>query len=181
MPIRIGVLLLLIAPLCGTAQVRPGQCGFDRWSVKTLTDRDRERVDFRPVDTTVAKLVAIRIHEIPYPDDGRIEPEELHVYRVRARLIEVRSEKDKDLHLLLADAADPDARMIAEIPEPACALGSGREEAFRQVHAAVFQMRLGDLIEIVGVGFFDYLHDSRGAAKNGFELHPVLSVRLVSQ
>ena len=172
-----GALLLLLAPVSVANQVRPGQCGFDRWSVKTLTDRDRGRVDFKPVDTTVAKLVAIRIHEIPYPDDGRIAPEELHVYRLRAKLIEVRSEKDKDLHLLLADVNNPEARMVAEIPNPDCAKGSGHEEEFRQARATLSQIGSGGLIEIVGVGFFDYLHEARGAAKNGFELHPVLSLR----
>lgn len=173
--------LLFFAPLTWVAQVRPGQCGFDRWSVKTLTDRDRKRVDFKPVDTEVAKLVRIRIHEIPYPDDGRIEPEELHVYKLRARLIEIRPEKDRDLHLLLTDLADPDSRMVAEIPDADCAKGSGYEEPFRQARAALSQIRLGSVIEIVGVGFFDYLHEARGAAKNGFELHPVLSLRLIKE
>lgn len=177
----VAVALLFVAPVIRVAQVRPGQCGFDRWSVKTLTDHDRRRVDFKPVDKTVSKLVSIRIHEIPYPDDGRIEPEELHVYKLRARLIEIRPEKDRDLHLLLVDMTDATSRMVAEIPDPVCAKGSGYEEQFRQARDDLSQIALGSVIEIVGVGFFDYLHEARGAAKNGFELHPVLSLRRITE
>ena len=68
--------------------------------------------------------------------------------------------------------------MVAEIPNADCAKGSGYEEQFKQARAAISQVGLGNVIEIVGVGFFDYLYDARGAAKNGFELYPVLSLRL---
>jgi len=31
-------------------------------------------------------------------------------------------------------------------------------------------------VTVTGVGFVDFLHDARGQAPNGFELHPVVSV-----
>src|SRR5690348_3223019 len=37
-----------------------GACGVERWAVKTLSDPDRERVQLRPVNTTVEALVAIQ-------------------------------------------------------------------------------------------------------------------------
>src|SRR5438105_1813193 len=101
---RLVVLPMILAAASGAdGQAVPGQCGYERWPVKILADRDRARVDFKPIDTTVAKLVAILIHEIPYPEDRRIEPEEFRVYRVRARLLAVYREKDHDLHLIIAD------------------------------------------------------------------------------
>ncbi len=157
----------------------PGQCGYDRWPVKTLTDEDSKRVNFKPVDTTVAKLAAIPIHEIPYPEDRRIAPEELQVYRVRARLVEVRRERDSDLHLIIGDLDDQNVRMIAEIPAPECTTGSGHEDGYRQARLVVLPLRRNAVIELVGVAFFDFLHDQRGGAKNGIELHPVLKVRAV--
>jgi hypothetical protein len=34
--------------------------------VKMPTDKDRNRVNFKPTETRVAKLASIPIHEIPY-------------------------------------------------------------------------------------------------------------------
>lgn len=159
-------------------QVHVGQCGYDRWAVKTLVDRDARRVDFTPIDSTVAKLGAIRIHEISYPENARIEPEELHTFRVQAKLIKLRREKDMDLHLILADLNNPEARMIAEVPDPACAKGSGYEAQLRAARAALSSISEQAQVEVIGVGFFDYLHESRGGARNGFELHPVLRIKI---
>ncbi|MGI9104515.1 MAG: hypothetical protein ACR2IF_18890 [Terriglobales bacterium] len=146
--------------------------------MKILADKDRKRVDMHPVDTTVAKLGAIPIHEIPYPYDRRIEPEELRVYRVKARLLRVKREKDSDLHLLVADVADDSKRMIVEIPAPECAEGTGHEEDYRAAREAVRTASPGAALEIMGVAFFDFLHEQHGAAPNGIELHPVLHVRI---
>jgi hypothetical protein len=160
-------------------QAAPRQCGYDRWPVKILSDKDRQRVNFTPIETTIAKLAAIPIHEIPYPRDRRIEPEELKVYKLRGKLIEVRPEKDSDLHLIIADLDKPDIRMIVEIPAPQCAQGTGHEEGYRKARDVLSEISLGSIVEIVGVGFFDFLHDARGGAKNGIELHPVLAVRII--
>jgi hypothetical protein len=172
------LLSLLLSGSDVQGQLAPRQCGFDRWPVKILADQDRSRVDLEPINTTVAELGAIPIHEIPYPYNERIHPEELHVYRVQARLLRVRHEKDSDLHLLLADLNDESIRMIAEIPAPECAEGTGHEEEYRKARAAVKDISFGSVIEVVGVGFFDFLHEQKGAAKNGVELHPVLRVTL---
>ena len=40
--------------------------------------------------------------------------------------------------------------------------------------------RIGDWIEITGVGFFDFEHSQCGVAPNAIELHPVLAVRRVA-
>jgi hypothetical protein len=113
------------------------------------------------------------------PYDRRIEPEELKVYKVRAKLIGVKQEKDSDLHLIIADLEKPAVRMIAEIPAPGCAEGTGHEKDYEKAKSAVWGISTGIVIEITGVGFFDFLHNTRGGATNGIELHPVLSVRAV--
>jgi hypothetical protein len=152
------------------------QCGFDRWPVKIWADKDAARVDLKPVDTTIRELGEIPIHEVPYPYDRRVEPEELKVYRVRARLVAIKLEKDSDLHLLLAEPEDDKVRMIAEAPAPECAEGTGHEELFRKVREQVGSLHRGDLVVVTGLGFFDFLHEQRGAAKNGIELHPIVSI-----
>jgi hypothetical protein len=103
------------------------------------------------------------------------------VYRIRARLLHVRGEKDSDLHLLLADLDDPDKRIIAEIPAPECAEGTNHEADYRTARTAVASIPLNNLVEVVGVGFFDFLHEQKGAARNGIELHPVIRIRLAER
>jgi hypothetical protein len=69
--------------------------------------------------------------------------------------------------------------MIAEIPASACTAGTGHEEQYRRGRTIVRTTPLGSEIELVGVGFFDFIHDQSGGARNGIELHPVLRVRLL--
>jgi len=140
---------------------------------------DRQSVDFKPVDTNVAKLVSIPIHEIPYPRDRRIGPEELHIYRLHGRVIKIRHEQDSDLHLILADLEKPTIQMIVEIPAPECGQGSGHEDDYRKARDAMPSIHIEDILEVTGVGFFDFIHTADGAAKNGFELHPVLKIQRV--
>lgn len=33
------------------------------------------------------------------------------------------------------------------------------------------------VVEVIGVAFFDALHEQIGAAPNGLELHPVITIR----
>jgi hypothetical protein len=152
------------------------QCGFERWPVKVLTDRDRALVDFKPTDTTVAALNNLKRHNT-HPYDRRVKDEELRVYRVRARLVEMHDEADSDLHLVIAEPDQPDVSMLAVIPASFCALGSGHESDYETARAYARGIAVGSLIEIAGVGFFDTIHSQTGVARNGFELHPVLRIR----
>jgi hypothetical protein len=154
------------------------QCGFERWPVKILTDQDRQLVDFSPVDETVSALNDLKPHDT-YPYDRRLRNEELRVYRVRARLVEMHDEADSDLHLVIAEPDKPDVTMIAEIPAPFCAIGSGHESDYKAARADALRIPEGSLVEVEGVGFFDKMHAQRGVARNGFEIHPVLRIRTV--
>jgi len=149
-----------------------------RWPVKTFRDPDRGRVRWAPVDTTIAAL-----GRIPRPPDSaisgrsRVPPHELTVYRVHARLRRVVGSGDGDLHLLLADPANPSRTMIAEVPHPWLALGSGLESVFRSERALLRAHRpsRGENVVVTGVGFFD--RPARGGSRsNELELHPVIGL-----
>ena len=151
-----------------------------RWPVKTLRDRDRGLVRFEPVDSTVAELSrAARPPDSAFRGGGRIAAEERTVYRVRAKLRGVIGGADGDMHLVLADPADRTRTILAEIPNPLLALGSGYEPVFRAERAllARHRRRKGEIVEVTGVGFFDYYISGR---TNGFELHPVIGLRFVT-
>jgi hypothetical protein len=100
-------------------------------------------------------------------------------------------ETDQDIHLVIADPDDRSKIMIAEIVDPGCSGAAvspeladlqRARETFTQLDTAQPGssgpvLRPGDLIEITGVGFFDFEHGQSGVAPNAIELHPVLAVR----
>jgi len=110
-----------------------------------------------------------------------VKPAEFTVYRVRARLRLVLAGADGDIHLFLADVEEPSRRMIAEIPHPLLALGSGFERVFRQERAALRRRRrpAGQLVVVTGIGFFDY--HRHGNRSNGLELHPVIGLEFLPE
>ena len=185
MQLKASVLCVVVgacaSALAAQQVARVPRCGTDRWPVKTLTDRDRTRVDTVAVRSTVKELGRIPIPNIPYPNDRRIAPLEVTTYRVTAVITQISVQDDGDWHLVLRDVEDVRYTMIAEIPLPECAVGSGYEARFRSVRQALRGIRKGARVEVVGVGFFDFLHNQRGRAGNGVELHPVLGISAVSE
>ncbi|HEX2680135.1 MAG TPA: hypothetical protein VHQ03_02455 [Candidatus Dormibacteraeota bacterium] len=158
-------------------------CGTERWLVKTLSDPDRERVRMQPVDATVEDLVALERPPVLSPV-ARADPVEVTVYRVRAWLLGLLGESDGDYHLVLASLRDPTITMIAEVPDPGCSgsCASGHANVYARVRQKLMdrmnspQSDARPLIQVSGVGYFDFLHGQRGGAPNGIELHPVLDV-----
>ena len=91
----------------------------------------------------------------------------------------MKQEQDSDLHLVICDLEKPEVTMIAEIPAPQCAEGTAHEKDYEIARSVVLRISRGTVIELTGVGFFDFLHQTNGAAKNGIELHPILTVQIV--
>ncbi len=171
-----GLVVSLVLALSGelAAQIGEGECGFDRWLVKTLRDADTAKVSFTPVPTTVAELGRIPIPEVPYPAAARIPPHELRVYQVRAVLWEISAQDDRDWHLVLRDLHDSSATMLAEVPDSACVAASRHAAKYAAIRRRLRGMVQRATVVVEGVGFFDFIHSQRGRAPNGFELHPVL-------
>lgn len=154
----------------------------DRWPVKTFRDRDRSSVRMAPVTTTIASLArAPRPASAAFRGRFRIAPEERAVYQVRGILQRVRTENDGDMHMVIADPGHTSMTLIAEIPSPFFSIGSGLGDRFRRARAEVGRHKpSGDLVEVTGIGFFDYRpHTASGGANNGLELHPVIDLRFL--
>ncbi|HVA72449.1 MAG TPA: hypothetical protein VNF02_05000 [Candidatus Limnocylindrales bacterium] len=163
-------------------------CGVERWPVKTLTDSDAASVNFSPRPTTVAWLIAQ-----PAPstlaEDSRVAPLELQTFTVRAQLIAIKEEDDRDFHILLAGVNDPSATMIAEVPSDQCsgACSSRYAASFESVRREL-ESRFGMpadrfryvrgrvIVDVTGVAFFDFFHRQLDVAPNAIELHPVLAI-----
>jgi hypothetical protein len=175
---------VLVGVLCSgafvavPASVAAQRCGVSRWPVKIWSDltADSVRRD-SVVPTTISAL-----REVPRPS-GRFEqrvrrgPIEHTVFRVRARVAQVITEDDSDVHLILRDLDDPSQTIVAEIPDSICALTSRAASAYAEARRQLRRVPRDGMVEVEGIGFFDFLHGQRGMAPSGLELHPVLSLR----
>jgi uncharacterized protein (TIGR03437 family) len=160
-----------------------GQCGVERWTVKTGTDIDARFVDLNGASVTSVGTLAGLTKPASLPADRRLLPVETTQFVLNAVLTDYKLESDSDYHIVLSDGAGK--TIIAEIPHPKC-VGAGSPFAAGISNArAEFDARLKPttsfqtanvLVQIRGVAFFDFLHGQRGVAPNGIEVHPVLDI-----
>ena len=177
-----GILLTALVHSAALAQGSPRSCGVERWPVKVAIDDDASRIDTARVRSTVAALGALPRPLGPFSQRNRNGRYEVTVYRVIAAIREVQSpEDDGDLHIVLEDLEDPARTLIAEVPDSACALGSRFIRDFATAYRAVRDAPARAIVVVDGVGFFDRIHGQTGVAPNGFELHPVVALRVVGQ
>lgn len=178
-----------------TASYAPySHCGTERWHIKTLDDAGVNHISNSPTASTVAAMNAL-----PLPaaynannDTTRYTPVEFEKFTIDAFVTGFKEETDRDFHVVLADTSDKSVTMIGEIPDPQCS--TVKESGHAQQIAAVraeFTKCFGTpapgnqfkkfakavRVQIMGVGFFDKIHGQTGVAKNGVELHPVMSVK----
>src|SRR5258708_7248935 len=115
---RFGVYLLVACFALSPSLVLA--CGKERWSVKTVTDKDAAKVQDVPTPATINQL-----RQIPAPlnpnvrPDSRYGPTELTTYEVTGYITLIKSEADQDYHIVLTD--DSRRTMIVESPHPDCA------------------------------------------------------------
>ena len=173
----------------GTHQPSSGtRCGVERWSVKTLSDSAVGSVNFRPRFTTVHTLRGLSSPGVGSATP-RIHSVETTTYHVKAQLVEMKREDDRDIHLVIAEPHRRGATMIVEFPDVGCsgarssvkrrAMQSARQALIRACGSAPSSSfkRLTGTATITGVGFFDVKHGQTGVAPNAIELHPVLRFR----
>jgi hypothetical protein len=138
---KFGLFLLMVS-LAGTS-VAQNCGGKERWGPKDGTDAQAPNIDLTNITPeAVTDLVSIAQPHLPGDNTTRIVPDEMHVYRVQARLVKWKREKDDDdYHLVLTDdtlkytdeSAHPPVpptghSFIGEVPNPSCF--SGRDGSF---------------------------------------------------
>jgi hypothetical protein len=172
------------APAARPPSPNAPQCGKERWLVKTLADKRRRWVRLHHVrPTSVRKLIRKQPPSPTGDDTPRRRGVETTVYRLRARLVEMKLEDDSDIHLVIRRTHGK-ATMIVEFPHRACIAHRARaRRAMIRARAAIVRSfgpptrdwkPLHGSAIITGVGFFDEIHGQTGVAPNGIELHPVL-------
>ncbi|MBS1903222.1 MAG: hypothetical protein JSS75_05930 [Bacteroidetes bacterium] len=158
-------------------------CGVERWAVKTLSDVDTTTIDFSKIDTS--SIRAEYAWTKPTSPSARLDLEK-HVVSITAHLVSYVKEDDGDIHLVLQD--DSGLTMIGEIPSPTCASVIHTSHVDEYSTAVQWiKTNVGNpttsfkdaerIVTVTGVRFFDFIHNQRGVADNGVEIHPVLSIR----
>jgi hypothetical protein len=165
------------APPAPTPPTGPA-CGVERWPVKTLTDAAAIRVDLSTViRTTIAELNRHTPRCSDLPDD-RTFAEEFRVYEVVGLVQLTHDEGDRDVHVVLADPADPARTIVAEVVDPACAAASPMLTTFSNARVEYRNLgsAVGRQLRVRGVGFYDFAHGQTGRSESCLELHPVLNI-----
>ena len=148
--------------------------------MKIWADDDSARVDTLPIPRTIAELVQIPAPTGPRPQRSRVGDAEFKTFVVRGQLMAVLpQDDDSDIHVVLRDLESPQATIVAEIPDPGCTLVERHAKLFDEARRALRTVPPNGIVEVVGIGFFDRLHDQRGMFPNGLEIHPVLRLRVV--
>ncbi len=194
--VSIFTVLLLLTAISASSQEHDNECkGLFRWDVKTLTDQGGiGLLSARIYDSTLSQLVWVHPPKhffVLSKKDGRLPryQEEKSIIRLVAKLVSVKIQKDQDLHIILK-STDSNEMMIGEIPDPGCPIFDSLPElriaymeARRQLNMATDQLnetKKPVLVEITGVPFWDAKHWwLHGCARNGREIHPIFSVKLL--
>jgi hypothetical protein len=146
----------------------------ERWPVKTLTDAREELVNYKPHDSSIGRL-GKKPHPHVGPNTKRIEGVETTNYRVAARLVEMKLEEDRDIHLVVSVPSAPSKTKIVEFPDTSCNGASSSPKkakmasARRSSRPAVSPLPshftdLSGRATVTGVGFFDIPHGQTGIA-----------------
>lgn len=166
------------------------KCGIERWSVKTLSDKDTIKINF-------SKIIPSSIHKqlqllAPKKKTYRLDNESV-VYSINCLIVGYKKERnDQDIHIVIQDAETKEL-MVAEIPSYECTdiLHTSRSQLYKELQNW-FRYNIGKpktkfvylkkpvAATIKGLGFFDFCHGQKGMAPNGREIHPVLSIQFNS-
>jgi hypothetical protein len=168
-------------------------CALSRPNVKSLRDREADRIQLDPViQTTVSALNAVRSQCGP-TRDHRSREEEFHVYQIVGRIRRVKREHDHDIHIILEDPEDPREHLVVESDDPNFRgnvlspfrdkLATARhmfEDLQKQSGAQQLKDLRGIVVRVTGVGFFDMNHFQIGRSRSCIELHPILAIERAS-
>lgn len=167
-------------------------CALTRTNVKSLHDRDANRIRFdKIIHTTVSALNAVPPGCGP-SRDHRTRDEEFNVYQVVGRIARVKREPDHDLHIVLEDPDHPRDRIVVESDDPDYRrnvsspfrekIAAGRHMVDQLVGppgSEQFRNIQGLTVRVTGVGFFDMNHFQIGKSRSCIELHPILAMERV--
>ncbi len=157
------------------------RCG-TLWTIRTLTDKNRGRVNLNAQKSTVASLGN---RPAPARSPSVRDAFERQAYQVTAQIVKYRADS-AGLHLLLFK---DEAYMQATLPSSGCLTKNSRARAVMLATRSWFNNNcghptsswqpLGALVRVTGVGFWGSRNVS-GAAPNGAEFAPAYGINPIA-
>lgn len=177
------ILIIATSSIFFAAQTENPSCGIERVKIKTCSDSDAVDINIKPRSTSIKTLIS---KEAPKKISKNLPRTgiEFKTYKIRAKITYWNIQEDGDFHLVLRDLKDSTLTIIGEIPDPNCdEVKNGifykeieaARKSFNLIKLTRNRVKAGTYI-ITGVAFFDKIHGQKGVAKNGIELHPILSI-----
>ena len=162
-------------------------CGVERWAVKTCTDHDTILVNFNNIIPSTIAYQRSLPTQPTLPPNNRL-PLEDTVYTIDCRITQYRLEDDGDVHCVIADANNQ--TLVSEICDPTCpgiantsryAMLTALRTWFVSNYHPTSGWQYPNLsVRITGVGFYDFQHGQIGIPPNGREIHPILTMSLLT-
>ena len=188
--VPIAVVLMAAGGVAAAASTRTAaspaatRCGGQLWRLKTLSDRDRNRVALTPTTTTIGAIAA-KANPRTVPTRRRT-PFQRQTWEVVAQVTKFTLE-DAGIRLELFDHG---TYVHAVVPTPTCLTRASRARAEMRAAWSLFGTRcprptrdpqsFGAIMYVRGVGFWGQRRpEIRGTAPNGAELYPVTGFRVV--
>lgn len=170
------VILLIILNFCiiNAYTQSPGK---ERWDVKSLNDKNADKIDTNDLIVSVKALSEIPNLSKVYKNATRMHVE-MKTFTIICVVKKVIKEDDGDYHLIVSDTGFSNNQMIVEIINPHYANPKYYSLINQARENLIYYQRKKQLInntfKITGVAFFDIPHNQGGVAPNYIELHPVL-------
>jgi len=163
-------------------------CGVERWSIKTCTDGDTSHVNFNIIVPSTISYQRSLPTPPTLPANNRL-PLEDSVYQIDCKLVRYKLEDDGDVHCVITANGNIDT-MVSEICDPQCPniaqtsrfaeLTTLRNWFVSNYHPSTSWQYPNLNIRITGVGFYDFQHGQIGIPPNGREIHPILTMTLLT-
>ena len=182
----IAVVAALATPAGARVDVPGPQCGGTLWKLMTLSDTAKTSVKWSPVATTIpdiAKLTAPAKISL-----ARSNVFQKQVWSLTAIIDRYRMASNGEIVLELFDIPSS-TYMNAYMPSPQCLPTTARGRAqmlaarngfMKQCPAVTTDWQpLGATAQLTGVGFFNPVKTTLGAAKNGAELRPLVGLTIM--
>jgi hypothetical protein len=150
--------------------------------VQTLSDPDAWRIGFKPRTIGITRLGRLRAPDIGV-EAPRVMGVETTTYKVRGQLVGM-SQQHGSIRLVISDAKRRNIRIAAVFPRSSCNQSSAKQGAIERARRSLVRhcgkpssrfRRLKGKATITGVGFFGANRRRSAGARNGIELHPVIS------
>jgi len=167
---------------------KPGPPKSARWQVSFSVDPDSQKMSRRPVNTTIAHLVAFKRPAV-LPKKGsappaykakRIAPVETTIWKFKGTVVSVAAEHDGDYRLIVSDAK---GRLVCCVmPDPSLGTKKGKFTAeINQARAVVvkrfkptFDARTVKVpVEITGLGYFGRMNSDANPSPEGLQIRAI--------